>query len=375
MNFRYSDEVREAREAAAPLVALETSVVAQGLPYPDNLEAARACEEAVRAPGRSPRRSPWWTGRCASGLEEAQMRRLAEGRERLLKLGSRDLAVAVGTRATGGTTVSATCELAAAAGIRVFATGGIGGVHRGVAEHLDVSQDLWALARFPVAVVCAGAKSVLDLPKTLEVLEALGGARGGRGHGRAALASTAAARACRWSTASRRPPRPRASPARASSDWGRAGMLFALPPPEEAALPRAEVELHIAAALRRGRAAGRARQGGDALPAWRARAAHGRQEPAGEPGAAREQRPLRRGAGRRVRGLEVDALGERLGHGEAQARRLLRVAVERVVEEEIATTCFTYPRVSLYGMDSTKRSMGSAPRSRVQRRAALGPAL
>ena len=90
-----------------------------------------------------------------------------------MKMGSRDLAVAVAGLRTGGTTVSATCELAAAAGIAVFATGGIGGVHRGVAEHLDVSQDLAAIARFPVAVVCAGAKSVLDLPKTLEVLEAL----------------------------------------------------------------------------------------------------------------------------------------------------------------------------------------------------------
>ena len=87
-----------------------------------------------------------------------------------MKVGSRDLAVAVATRRSGGTTVSATCEIAAAVGIRVFSTGGIGGVHRGVVDHFDISSDLWALSRFPVAVVCAGAKTVLDLPKTLEVL-------------------------------------------------------------------------------------------------------------------------------------------------------------------------------------------------------------
>ena len=248
MNFRYSDEVRQAREAAAPLVALETSVVAQGLPYPDNLAAARACEEAVRRAGAVPAPIAVVDGEVCIGLEDAQLRRLAEGRERLLKLGSRDLAVALGTGATGGTTVSATCELAAAAGIRVFSTGGIGGVHRGVAEHLDVSQDLWALARFPVAVVCAGAKSVLDLPKTLEALETVGvpvvGVR------TAELPSF-------YSRSSGLALEHRVEDAAAAAriaharfeTLGQGGLLFALPPPEEAALPRAEVELHIAQAL------------------------------------------------------------------------------------------------------------------------------
>ena len=248
MDFRYSDEVRDARAAGAPLVALETSVVAQGLPYPENLSAARACEEAVRRAGAVPAAIAVVDGQVCIGLEQAQMRKLAEGRERLLKLGSRDLAVALGTGATGGTTVSATCELAAAAGIRVFATGGIGGVHRGVAEHLDVSQDLWALARFPVAVVCAGAKSVLDLPKTLEALDAVGVPVVGVGTDE--LPSF-------YSRSSGLPLEHRVEDAATAARIARArfetlgqgGLLFALPPPEEASLQRAEVELHIAHAL------------------------------------------------------------------------------------------------------------------------------
>ena len=248
MDLRYSEEVRRAREQGVPLVALETSVVAQGLPYPHNLEAARACEEAVRQAGAVPAPIAVVDGEVWVGLEEGPMRRLAEGKERLLKLASRDLPVALATRATGGTTVSATCELAAAAGIRVFSTGGIGGVHRGVAEHLDISQDLWALARFPVAVVCAGAKSVLDLPKTLEALESVAVPVLGVGtdelpsfysrssglkleHRVEDAAMAASVLRARFET------------------LGQGGVLFTVPPPEETALPRADVELHIASAL------------------------------------------------------------------------------------------------------------------------------
>lgn len=248
MDLHYGDEVRHARERGVPLVALETSVVAQGLPYPDNLAAARACEEAVRREGAVPAPIALVDGEVWVGLDEARMRRLAEGRERLWKLGSRDLAVAMARKATGGTTVSATCELAAAAGIRVFSTGGIGGVHRGVAEQLDISQDLWALARFPVAVVCAGAKSVLDLPKTLEALESVAVPVLGvgtdelpsfysRGSGlkleHQVEDAAMAARILR---------------ARFEA-LGQGGVLFTLPPPEATALPREEVERHIASAL------------------------------------------------------------------------------------------------------------------------------
>ncbi|WP_434390235.1 pseudouridine-5'-phosphate glycosidase [Melittangium boletus] len=248
MNLRFSEEVRRAREQGTPLVAQETSVVAQGLPYPHNLTAARACEEAVRRAGAVPAPIAVVDGEVWVGLEEAQMRRLAEGKERLLKLASRDLPVAIAQKATGGTTVSATCEVAAAAGIRVFATGGIGGVHRGVSEHLDISQDLWALQRFPVAVVCAGAKSVLDLPKTLEALETA--AVLVLGVGTDELPSF-------YSRGSGLPLEHRVEDAaggaavlRARFDTlGQGGVLFTVPPPEETSLPRAEVELHIASAM------------------------------------------------------------------------------------------------------------------------------
>ncbi|HZI10307.1 MAG TPA: pseudouridine-5'-phosphate glycosidase [Myxococcus sp.] len=248
MELRFSDEVRRAREAGQPIVALETSVVAQGLPYPDNLAAARACEEAIRRAGAVPAAIAVVDGEVCIGLEETAMRRLAEGKERLLKLGSRDLAVAIATRASGGTTVSATCELAAAAGIHVFSTGGIGGVHRGASEHWDISQDIAALARYPVAVVCAGAKSVLDLPKTMELLETAGVPVIGvgtselpsfysRGSGISLehrvddVAAAARIARARFET------------------LGQGGLLYAVPPPEETSLPRNEVELHIASTL------------------------------------------------------------------------------------------------------------------------------
>jgi len=247
MNFRYAEEVRRALEAKAPLVALETSVVAQGLPYPDNLAAARACEEAVRRAGAVPAPIAVVDGQVWIGLEESALRRLAEGKEKLMKLGSRDLPVALALEASGGTTVSATCELAAAAGIRVFATGGLGGVHRGASEHWDVSQDIGALARYPVAVVCAGAKSVLDLPKTMEALETAGVPVIGVGTDE--LPSF-------YSRGSGLPLEHRVNDAataarvvQARVALGQGGLVFALPPPEEVALPRAEVELHIAAAL------------------------------------------------------------------------------------------------------------------------------
>jgi pseudouridine-5'-phosphate glycosidase len=169
----FSPEVAAARRTLKPFVALETSVLAQGLPYPHNLEAAKRCEAAVREEGAVPAAMAVIDGVLHVGLDEAQTRALASGKN-LMKIGSRDLAIAVARKATGGTTVSATCEMAASAGIHVFATGGLGGVHRGVEDHMDISQDLPSIARWPVAVVCAGAKSVLDLPRTLEVLETLG---------------------------------------------------------------------------------------------------------------------------------------------------------------------------------------------------------
>jgi pseudouridine-5'-phosphate glycosidase len=172
MEVQLSEEVAEARSRAAPIVVLESSVIAQGLPHPVNLEAARACEEAVRRAGAVPAVVAVVDGIVRCGLAADEVRRLATGGERRWKVGVGELASAMLQRATGGTTVSATCAGAAECGLPIFATGGIGGVHRGEAG--DISADLGALARYPGMVVCTGAKSVLDLPRTLEALEALG---------------------------------------------------------------------------------------------------------------------------------------------------------------------------------------------------------
>jgi pseudouridylate synthase len=167
-----SEEVSRARAARAPLVVLESSVLAQGLPFPESLAAARACETVVRAAGAVPALVAVLDGRVRCGLSPAEVAALARGEGHPRKVGARDLAPAMLARATGGTTVSATCAVAGALELPVFATGGIGGIHRGNSG--DVSEDLLALARFRGLVVSAGAKSVLDLPRTLEALEALG---------------------------------------------------------------------------------------------------------------------------------------------------------------------------------------------------------
>jgi pseudouridylate synthase len=172
MDVVLSKEVETARARGTPVVVLESSVLAQGLPYPVSLEAARASEEAVRRAGAVPAVVAVLQGRVHCGLSAEQVRALAAGPDPRWKVGSRDLAPAILHRATGGTTVSATCAVAEALGFPVFATGGIGGVHRGAGG--DVSADLSALARFAGMVVCSGAKSILDLPRTLEALEALG---------------------------------------------------------------------------------------------------------------------------------------------------------------------------------------------------------
>ncbi len=249
MRLRFSEEVERARAEGRPLVVMETSVTAQGLPYPENLHSARACEEAVRRAGAVPAATAVLDGEVRVGLAPDELRRLAERKEPFLKVGSRDLAVAIAGRRSGGTTVSATCEIAAAAGIRVFATGGLGGVHRGASEHFDISQDLWALSRFPVAVVCAGAKSVLDLPKTLEVLETV--AVPVIGVGTSELPSFFSRSSGIGLEHRVEDAREAGALMRARFDaLGQGGMVFALPPPEETSLPRPEIELQLAGALR-----------------------------------------------------------------------------------------------------------------------------
>jgi pseudouridine-5'-phosphate glycosidase len=166
-------EVRDALRTGRPVVALESALIAHGLPWPLNLETARAAEAAVRAEGAVPATIAVWEGRLTVGLSEEHLLGLAN-RKDVLKASRRDLAVAVAQGRTAATTVAATMFVAHRAGIRLFATGGIGGAHRGTAGEWDVSADLLELARTPVAVVCAGAKSILDIPRTLEILETHG---------------------------------------------------------------------------------------------------------------------------------------------------------------------------------------------------------
>jgi len=163
-----SEEVAAARRRGVPVVALETSIVGQGLPHPYNLRAARGCEAAIREEGAVPATVGVLDGRLRVGMSDADLQRIAAG---AVKLSSRDLGWALARAEVGATTVAATMRAAAMAGIRFFATGGIGGVHRGHPE--DESADLVELSRTPVAVFCAGAKIILDLRLTLERLESL----------------------------------------------------------------------------------------------------------------------------------------------------------------------------------------------------------
>jgi pseudouridine-5'-phosphate glycosidase len=166
-----SAEVAAALAAGRAVVALETSIVAQGLPHPHNLRAALGCEAAVRDGGGVPATVAVLGGELRVGLTRREIDALATGRD-AVKVSARDLGWAIAQRRDGATTVAATARAAALAGIRFMATGGIGGVHRGHPE--DVSADLDEIARSPVAVFCAGAKMILDLPLTLERLETLG---------------------------------------------------------------------------------------------------------------------------------------------------------------------------------------------------------
>jgi len=250
--IRIAPEVAEALARGGPVVALETSVVAHGLPPGENLEAARRCAEAVRAAGAIPAAIGLIDGMVLVGMDAEELGRLADPARRPAKAGARDLAALLLERRDAGTTVSATAAIAALAGIRLFATGGIGGVHRvapgapwrGAA---DVSADLAELARSPVCVVSAGPKAILDLPATAEALESLGvpvvGYRTGElpafftdgsgvrlEHRVDSAAEAAALLRLQWQTLQRRE-----------------GVLLAVAPPDP--LPRGEVEEAIRQAL------------------------------------------------------------------------------------------------------------------------------
>ncbi|WND38168.1 pseudouridine-5'-phosphate glycosidase [Streptomyces sp. BB1-1-1] len=180
MMLMMSEEVRTAIDARHPVVALESTIIAHGLPRPRNLLVARELEEAVRQEGAIPATIAVLDGRPHVGLDKEQLERVAN-EDGIRKLGHRDLPLAVAAGASGATTVSATAQLAALAGARVFATGGLGGVHREWTVTQDESADLGLLARTRITVVCAGVKSILDVPATLQRLETLGVAVAGYG--------------------------------------------------------------------------------------------------------------------------------------------------------------------------------------------------
>ena len=171
--IRYGEHVIRARRDGRPVVALESTIISHGLPHPDNLRVAREIEQTVRDNGAVPATIGMIGGELIVGLDDAQIEHLALA-EGVTKLSVRDLAVAAARRADGATTVAATSAVAAAAEIGVFATGGLGGVHREATVTFDESADLTTLARTPIVVVCAGVKSILDVGATLERLETLG---------------------------------------------------------------------------------------------------------------------------------------------------------------------------------------------------------
>lgn len=243
------EEARGALATGRPVVALESTVIAHGLPRPQNIETALAMEAAIRESGSVPATIGILDGRIVVGMTEKEIERLA-GEKDVVKVSRADLAAVVANKRTGATTVAGTMMIAAMAGIRTFATGGIGGVHRGGESSMDVSADLTELGRTQVAVVCAGAKAILDLPRTLEVLETLGVPVIGFGtqefpafycreSGLALLHSVAT---------------PKEAAEIMSAQWGMhsaqmGGVLFVNSPPAESALPKKVVEAFIEKAL------------------------------------------------------------------------------------------------------------------------------
>jgi pseudouridine-5'-phosphate glycosidase len=248
MRLAYGTGVKEAIDARRGVVALESTVIAHGLPRPRNLETARLLERDVRDAGAVPATVCLADGMLVVGAGDALLARLAN-EDGVAKISTRDLApflARLSAEGLGATTVAATAEIAARAGIEVFATGGIGGVHRGAERTMDVSADLLALAAHPVVVVCAGAKLVLDLAKTLEQLETLGIPVIGYGTGELPAF---------YVRSSGLPVPHRVDDAIAAARIARlqldrgAGMLVCVPIPEANALPRAEMEREIDAAL------------------------------------------------------------------------------------------------------------------------------
>jgi pseudouridine-5'-phosphate glycosidase len=246
-DLRIASAVEQALLEHGPVVALESTVIAHGLPQPQNYEVAHALEGIVRERGAQPATIGVVSGQPTIGLDDTAIQRFARANS-VLKLSRRDLAHAIALGHDGATTVAGTMALAHVAGISVFATGGIGGVHRGARDTWDVSADLTELSRTPVLVVCAGAKSILDLPATLEVLETLGIPVVGFGTDEFPAF---------YSRSSGLPLTTHVdTPAQVAALWrvhrvfgGGSGMLLVVPPPAADALANDEVERAVAHAL------------------------------------------------------------------------------------------------------------------------------
>ncbi|MFA6891377.1 MAG: pseudouridine-5'-phosphate glycosidase [Sphaerochaetaceae bacterium] len=169
-----TDEVKKALEGKKPVVALESTIISHGMPYPKNVETANMVEKTIRKQGAVPATIAIIGGKLKVGLDPDELEYFGKKGTKITKASRRDIPYLCSRKQDGATTVAATMEIAAMAGIQVFATGGIGGVHRGVEESMDISADLEELSRTPVMVVCAGAKAILDLPRTMEYLETKG---------------------------------------------------------------------------------------------------------------------------------------------------------------------------------------------------------
>ncbi|HXZ12251.1 MAG TPA: pseudouridine-5'-phosphate glycosidase [Candidatus Sulfotelmatobacter sp.] len=247
-------EVAAALASGKPVVALESTVIAHGLPRPHNLETARRMEAVVRGEGAVPATIGLMNGRLVAGLSSEEIALFANA-EHVAKVSRRDLSPVLVSGKPGATTVAATMWIAAEAGIRVFATGGIGGVHRGAQDTFDISADLAELARTPVAAVCSGAKIILDLPRTLEMLETLGVPVVGYGTSEfPAFYSRESGLAL-----DSRVDSPDAAARLMVTQWQLglpSGIVFGNPPPASSAIPRAELESWIASALESAAAAG-----------------------------------------------------------------------------------------------------------------------
>jgi pseudouridine-5'-phosphate glycosidase len=253
-----SPELQKILAAGGPVVALESTIITHGMPYPENLTTARAVEDIIRAECASPATIAVIDGKIRVGLTVSLLEQLASS-SKVAKASRRDLASLLVRRETAGTTVAATMLAAGLAGISVFSTGGIGGVHRGAEDTFDISADLSELASTPVAVVCAGAKSLLDIPKTLEVLESRGVPVLGYGTDEfpAFFARTSGHKVdYRFDS-----PRELARVIATQRALGlQGGILIANPIPEADALPAEEIEAHIAEAVRDAEAAGISRK-------------------------------------------------------------------------------------------------------------------